>query len=332
MKIAILGTGLNGKRRALAASAHELIGIYDPVSSKAKQLAEELHTSVFQSEDTLLASDAEIVIISTPHNKLQPLALKALRAGKHVLVDKPAAISVSQIEELEKEAHERKLAVKVGFNLRFHPAILKTRQYVVEGKLGPLMFMRVRYGHGGRPGMEKEWRMQPELSGGGELMDQGVHILDLIYWFFGPLSLQSAHLSTSFWKTSVEDNAVVTVSDKTTWATFHTSASEWKNTFSLELYGRSGKILVNGLGSSYGQESMTFYRMLPQMGPPEIEYFEFPSTSGTDESLAKDLANLIEHLEKGSVLLGDLSSAKYSLEQVRSAYRACNYMEMPCSA
>jgi len=105
------------------------------------------------------------------------------------------------------------VAVKVGFNHRFHPAILKAQELINQGSLGEMMFLRARYGHGAA-WYEKEWRSLPETGGGGELLDQGVHLLDLIYWFLGPLPLQSSMVTTSFWKMKVDDNAVLTLKDE----------------------------------------------------------------------------------------------------------------------
>ena len=330
MKIAIFGAGLIGRKRGLQLQGNSLVGLYDPDRERARALAAELNTEAFESEAALLErSGAEIVIVATTNSSLSAVAARAIEAGKHVLVEKPAGISVPEIERLAVLARERRVAVKVGFNHRFHPALLETRRLVDEGKLGPLMFMRVRYGHGGRLGYDTEWRSRPELSGGGELIDQGVHILDFVHWFFGPLPLQSSFVTTSFWNMQVDDNAVLTLSEKGTsprWATFHVSCSEWKNSFSLELYGRSGKVLVQGLGGSYGKETLTYYRMLPQMGPPEIEVREF---EGVDRSWGLDLQNLIDHLTAGAPLLGDLDSANYAVEIVRDAYRA-NGFRLPC--
>lgn len=329
MNVAILGCGLIGEKRGLQLEGHTLVGVFDPQTDRATALAQKLKTKAFQSEDALLQeSKADIVIIATTNNTLAPLAAKAARAGKHVLVEKPGAISLGQLVEVEKAAKEKKVAVKVGFNHRFHPALLKARELIDQGALGELMFLRGRYGHGGRLGYEKEWRAIPEIGGGGELMDQGVHMLDLIYWFAGPLPLQSSYVTTSFWKMSVDDNAVLTVADKKRWATFHVSCSEWKNTFSLEIYGHTGKILISGLGRSYGKETLTYYRMLPQMGPPEVETFEFDSE---DKSWDLDMKNLISHIEKGTPLWGDLKSARYALEQVTAAYKANGYNQLPCS-
>jgi predicted dehydrogenase len=331
MRIAVLGAGLIGKKRGLQLGEHRLVGLYDPDRERAERLAAELKTKAFDSEVSVLeSSGAEIAIVATTNSSLFSVAKRAISSGKHVLVEKPAGISVLEIDALQALAKERGVAVKVGFNHRFHPALLETRRLVDSGALGPLMFMRVRYGHGGRLGYESEWRAVPELSGGGELIDQGVHILDLAYWFFGPLPLHSAFVTTSYWRMQVDDNAVLTLAESgpsPRWVTFHVSCSEWKNTFALELYGRTGKVLIQGLGGSYGRESLTYYRMLPEMGPPNIETREFEPD---DHSWGRDLQNLVDHLSTGAPLLGDLSSARYALGIVRDAYRT-NGFQVPSS-
>jgi predicted dehydrogenase len=329
MKIGFFGCGYIGLKRAKQIGDHQLVGVFDTDQSRAQKMAEEFKTKAFSSEEDLLKeSGADIIVIAATNNALAPLALKAIEAGKHVLVEKPGAITLSEIRRLKEAGQQNKVAVKVGFNHRFHPALLKARQLIDDGALGPLMFLRARYGHGARIGYEKEWRSDAKISGGGELIDQGVHILDLIYWFLGPLPLKASFVTTSFWDMKVDDNAVLTVADKTKWATFHVSCTEWKNTFSMEIYGRTGKILINGLGRSYGLETLIYYKMLPQMGPPEIETFEFKEA---DNSWALDLKSLTDHLEKGTPLLGDLESAEYALEQVSDAYKQNGYTNLPCS-
>ncbi len=329
MKIGILGAGLIGKKRGLQILGHELVGVFDPNQERSQSLAAELKTKSFESGETLITEGgADLFIVATTNNQLAPTALKCLQNKKHVLVEKPAGISLNELQELKKAAVENNVLAKVGFNHRFHPSLLKTRELIDRGALGDLMFLRARYGHGGRVGYEKEWRSIPELAGGGELLDQGVHILDLIYWFMGPLQLQSSFVTTSFWDMKVDDNAVLTLADKNRWATFHVSSSEWKNTFSLELYGKTGKVLISGLGGSYGPETLTYYKMSPEMGPPTMETFEFHPP---DESWALDMQNLLDHLEFQTPLWGDIDSAIYALEQVRSAYRQNGFKNLPCS-
>ena len=99
-------------------------------------------------------------------------------AGKHVLIEKPGAVSTSQITELLQLAEGSKSCVRVGYNHRYHPAMQKAHELIAAGAIGPLMFIRGRYGHGGRVGYERNGAPNREISGGGELIDQGVHLID----------------------------------------------------------------------------------------------------------------------------------------------------------
>ena len=125
-----------------------------------------------------------------------------------------------------------------------------------------------RYGHGGGPGYDREWRADPEIAGGGELLDQGVHLIDLARWFCGDFTEVAGHVAT-YYECPVEDNGFAllkTADGRVAW--LHASCTEWKNLFSFEIFGRVGKLQIDGLGGSYGAERLTFYRMLPEMGPP----------------------------------------------------------------
>ena len=142
------------------------------------------------------------------------------------------------------------------------------------------MHVRARYGHGGRVGYDREWRAEPARSGGGELIDQGMHLLDLTHWLAGPLPLHSALLRTQFWDTPVEDNAALLLGvtdDRTApWAMLHVSWTEWKNIFSLEVYCRTAKLQVDGLVRSYGPQVLRIYSMKPELGPPDLEETRYP--------------------------------------------------------
>jgi predicted dehydrogenase len=246
-----------------------------------------------------------------------------------VLGEKPAALTTGQSDEVARAALRAERLVKVGFNHRFHPAIARAVAEVSSGRHGELMFLRARYGHGGRVGYESEWRARPELSGGGELIDQGMHLLDLSHWIFGDLPLHSALVRTNFWDMPVDDNAVLTLGDagdpRNPWATFHVSCSEWKNEFSLELYARRGKLAVTGLAGSYGAQTLRIYRMRPEMGPPDLEEIAYPVE---DVSWRLEWAHLRDAIARGAgseALLGNLASARYALERVGDAYRLEGY-------
>jgi predicted dehydrogenase len=186
-----------------------------------------------------------------------------------------------------------------------------------------MMFLRARYGHGGRKGYDREWRANPALSGGGELIDQGVHLIDLAGWFLGEFSKVEGHAATLFWDMKVDDNAFLslrTPAGQTAW--LHASCSEWKNMFSLELYGRDAKLSLEGLGGSYGPEKLTYYKMLPQMGPPETTVFEFP---GADDSWAVETRAFVEDIRLGREPAPGLSEGIRTLEIVEAIYRQSGY-------
>jgi predicted dehydrogenase len=211
------------------------------------------------------------------------------------------------------------VTVKVGFNHRFHPALRKAREIVDSGALGPLMYVRGRYGHGGRLGYEREWRADPAIAGGGEMLDQGIHLIDLARWFLGDFTEVSGLTATFFWQMPVEDNGFAllrTAGGQVAW--LHASCSEWKNMFSFEIYGRDGKLQVDGLGGSYGVERLAYYRMLPQMGPPETTIWEYP---GEDTSWRDEFVHLQTCISERQTPLGTLEDAYAALAVVESLYR-----------
>lgn len=260
----------------------------------------------------------DAIIVSTLNSCLAPIARQAIAAGKHVLVEKPAAIAVAEILDLEALAFEKRVCVRVGYNHRYHPALLKARELVEAGALGPLMFIRARYGHGGRVGYDREWRADPSLSGGGELIDQGVHLIDLAGWFLGDFARVEGHVATSYWAMPVDDNAFLslrTASGQTAW--LHASCSEWKNLFSFEIYGRTGKLHIEGLGGSYGVERLSFYKMLPEMGPPETTIWEYPRG---DDSWRLEMEAFQEDIRLERTPVPGLKEARAALEVVEKIY------------
>jgi predicted dehydrogenase len=286
--LGIVGCGLIGRKRAEAARVCgvRVALVSDLDETRAKNLSDITGATAVTSWQAVIDSDVDLVNVAVTHDMLAPIALAAVEAGKHVLIEKPAGRTAAELEPLIAAGRRRQKCIKVGFNHRFHPAILKAKEIVDSGAIGPLMFIRGRYGHGGRIGYETEWRCVKEKSGGGELVDQGSHLIDLSRWFLGDLKLCYAAMPTYFWDVEVDDNcflALQTAGGNMAW--LHASWSEWKNMFSLEIYARTGKLTIDGLGGSYGTERLTYHKMLPQLGPPETAMWEypFPDTSWTTE-------------------------------------------------
>lgn len=320
MRIAIVGCGLIGAKRAAAANLHYIAVVCDRDGGRAEALASKTGARAVTDWREAVKADVDVVIVATTHDQLAGVSLGAVEAGKHVLVEKPAGRHVDELRPIAEAAKKRARLVKVGFNHRFHPAFQKARELVDQGALGPLMFIRGRYGHGGRPGMENEWRCKPELSGGGETIDQGSHLIDLSRWFLGSLSLAYSAAPTLFWKIPVDDNCFMALrgaAGEMAW--LHAGWTEWKNIFSFEMSGRDGKVQIDGLGGSYGVERLTYYRMLPEMGPPETTTWEYPFP---DKSWTLEFADFAEAIATGRRPCGDIDDAIANLEIVKQIYEA----------
>jgi predicted dehydrogenase len=299
---------------------HHLVAAADVVAECADRLVRLSGRSAFIGDwDAVVGRpDVEIVIVATTHNYLAPITHRAIEAGKHVLVEKPGGCSARELDTLIDAARAKKCCVEVGFNHRFHPAVQKARQLFETGALGPLMFIRGRYGHGANVGYDQEWRSRPELAGGGELIDQGVHLIDLSRWFLGEFSEISGYTPAYFWDRPVEDNAFLllrTATQRAAW--LHASCTEWKNLFSVEIYGRDGKLQIDGLGGSYGVERLAFYKMLPEMGPPETTIWEYP---GEDKSWRLEFDLFVRAIKEGGQAPVSLEDAKATLEIVDRVY------------
>jgi predicted dehydrogenase len=265
----------------------------------------------------------EVVIVSTLHDSLAEITHVAVEAGKHVLVEKPAARTASEIDPVIAAAAKHGVRVRVGFNHRYHRSIRKAKEIIDSGALGELMFVRARYGHGARIGYDKEWRSRPELSGGGELIDQGPHLIDLSRWFLGEFSEVQGFAHTYYWNMPVDDNGFMLLKTaKKQVAFLHASCTEWKNLFSMEIYGKLGKLDLSGLGGSYGVEKLTWYKMLPEMGPPETTSWEYPMG---DDSWSVEVAEFFEDIRLGREPAAGLADAQEALRIVELIYRESGY-------
>ena len=325
INVAIIGCGLIGQKRAKALASARLVACADKQLAASERLAKSIEgcRATTDYRQAIDQPDVSMVVVATPHNSLAEITSYAIKAGKNILVEKPAARQVDELRPLLRLATEKGVLVRVGFNHRYHRAFRKAQQIIDEGALGPLMFLRARYGHGGRVGYDTEWRSQPELSGGGELIDQGVHIIDLARWFLGDFSEVSGFAKTYYWNMPVDDNAFLLLKTEQKQVAFlHASCMEWKNTFSFEIYGRDGKLHIEGLGGSYGVERLSWYKMLPEMGPPETTIWEYPMA---DNSWEVEMSEFLEDIRLNRAPAAGLSDAVAALEIVDKIYKESGY-------
>ena len=319
-RVGLIGCGLIGQKRLQHLTPGSVTVACDLNLERARKLAaQSRHCLATDSvEQTVTSPDVDAVMIATLNSGLAPIAMQAVLAGKHVLVEKPGGVTVVELEKLQALATQRGVLVRTGYNHRYHPACQKAVEIFRSGALGPVMFVRGRYGQGGRLGYEKEWRADPKQSGGGELIDQGVHLIDLAGIFLGEFTSVEGHVATYFWNMPVDDNAFLSLRNATgNTAWLHVSCTEWKNQFSLEIYGRDGKLHWEGLGGSYGMERLSYYKMLPQMGPPETTIWEFPHG---DESWKLEMADFSEDIRLQRLPAPGLKEAIAVLRVVERLY------------
>jgi predicted dehydrogenase len=322
MKYAIIGCGLIGKKRLAGLPAGSKLAVAcDTDLPRAGELVKlaQAGRAVADFKQAVADPQVDAVIVATVNSALAGVAASAIRAGKHVLIEKPAGISVKQIDGLISLAEKHRVCVRVGFNHRYHPAFIRAREIFTSGVMGELMFIRARYGHGGRVGYDKEWRADPKLSGGGELIDQGIHLIDLAGWFLGSFTKVEGQATTYFWNMPVDDNAFLdlrTAKGQTAW--LHVSCTEWKNLFSFEIYGRHTKLHIEGLGGSYGVEKLYHYQMKPEMGPPDTKLYEFP---GPDESWRMEIMEFEKDVQLKRTPDAGLAEARAALQIVEEIYK-----------
>ncbi len=240
MNFALIGAGRMGKRWA------SVLTNYAGVN---------LHSIVTRNFEAVLNDKTiDAVVVATPHKYLASITRVALQSGKHVLCEKPGAIKSEEIKKNSALARKKGLTYMIGYNHRFHDAFIKARHWYEKGYIGKLIFIRARYGFGGRVGYEKEWRLQKAISGGGHLIDQGVHMIDLARSFIGDIAKVQGLTSDMFWKRGVEDNAFVLIKGKSgATASIHVSLTQWKPLHNFELYGTKGYLSIEGLGRKYGE-------------------------------------------------------------------------------
>lgn len=255
-KIGLIGAGRMGGRWAKiisGSSIAELSLVVDPNKEVGKKIARE-NSAIYLREFPKKIAYIDAFFIATPHAYLYKNALRALQLDKPVFIEKPGARNVTEIKKLIALAKRKHQLLMVGFNYRYFDVIKRAKKIVDDRILGEILSMRLRHGHQGRVGYEKEWRMDKKISGGGVLMDQGVHLIDLISWFMpGKIKTNFAVSQNLFWKSNVEEQAFVLLkNNRKQIASINVGITEWKPIFSMEIIGKNGYILVEGLGRKYG--------------------------------------------------------------------------------
>lgn len=260
-KVGIIGFGKMGRIRAelLQESGRaRVVAVADPGAEKpAPEGAEWL-----SPKGVLTDSRVEAVFICSPNVFNKPYTIAALEAGKHVFCEKPPAFTAAEVDEIrEAEAASGKVLM-YGFNHRHHESIAKIKEMVDSRAYGKVLWMRGRYGKSVDQSFYDDWRSSRDLAGGGILLDQGIHMLDLFLYMVGDFDDVQAYVSNLYWELDIEDNVFAMMRNSKTGvvASLHSTMTQWRHLFSLEIFCERGYYVLNGLktsSESYGEEILS---------------------------------------------------------------------------
>ena len=252
IKFGIAGYGKMGKIRekSINSSNHAtLVSVFDRNFDEYKNNENIIYCNSF---DELLSSDIDAVFVSTYASIASDYVIRALSAGKNVFCEKPPALNFEEmLAVIEAEKKSRKI-LKYGFNHRYHYSVIEAKKIIDSGVLGNFLWLRGIYGKAGSIDFNENWRNYKKYSGGGILIDQGIHMIDLFRYLTGEeYECLSSYLTTSYWDIECEDNAFLTLKSRTNIiATMHSSATQWKHKFLLEAAFENGYINLDGILSS----------------------------------------------------------------------------------
>lgn len=270
MRVGIVGFGKMGQIRAKVIEEDgrgKIVQVFDV----NPDLVGDRYPLANSPEDIIANHDIDAVFICTPNHLNRSLTILGLDAGKHVFCEKPPAFTASEVEEIrEAEARAGDKKLMYGFNHRHHGSIQLMKKLVDQGEYGNILWMRGRYGKNVDDGFYGEWRASKELAGGGIMLDQGIHMLDLFLYLAGEFDDVHAFVSNLYWKLPIEDNVFAMFRNNTTGvvASLHSTMTQWRHLFSLEVFLERGYMVLNGLKTSsgaYGDEvlSIAKNRALP---------------------------------------------------------------------
>lgn len=329
LRAGIVGYGYMGQIRRRNILDHpdlELAGVCDP--ARAKELAT-LGVPVHERWQDLVESDLDVVFVCPPNYLIPEIASHALRRGRHVFCEKPPGRSIDDIRRIRAaEAENPSLALLFGFNHRHHPGITDAKALIDSGSLGDILTLRGVYGKGGGYDYHTSWRNDPAIGGGGILLDQGIHMLDLLRFFVGDFEEVMGMRGVTCFDVPVEDNAMVIMRTAAgQLAQLHSSATSWKHTFRLEIGCSKGYVTITGLLSktgSYGRETLLVGR---RPAPTERAAVGNPREETTyydvDPSWDLEVAHFVECIREGKpVEQGNSIDALKVMEIVDQVYQS----------
>ncbi len=262
LKVGIAGYGIVGNRRRYFIDQHpslRTIAVCDQKFDQPGAMPDGVH--YYSNYKQLLKEPLDVLFVSLPNYLAAEVTIAGLKRGLHVFCEKPPGRDVGDIKEvIGVEKHKPGILLKYGFNHRYHDSVREALRIIKSGELGEIINVRGVYGKSKIIPFTGQWRAERKYAGGGILLDQGIHMVDLMRLFCGEFVEVKSYISNSYWKHDVEDNAYALLKDtQNRIAILHSSATQWQHRFSLEIALREGYLELQGILSgskSYGEEKL----------------------------------------------------------------------------
>ena len=334
LKIGICGFGKMGRIRADALARHperaRVVKVFDidPALTEGRAASASI-------DEMVLDPGIDALFVCLPNFLNKPTTIAALRAGKHVFCEKPPAFNGAEMREIRAVEAVAGRVLMYGFNHRQHAAVVTMHDLIREGSYGRVLWMRGRYGKSVDAGYLTGWRAAPELAGGGILLDQGIHMLDLMLHIGAqPFDEVHALVSNLYWKTpGIEDNVFAIMRNRASGlcASLHSTMTQWRHLFSLEVFLERGYMVVNGLKTSsgtYGDEVLTIAKnrsTAPAATWDDEERLHFK----VDVSWEREVVQFLDSVLQGAPVTGGTSAQALEVMELIDRIYAAERHEAP---
>ena len=336
IRVGIAGFGKIGQRRKDVMDAHDdyqVVAVCDITHDKEE---DRLHdgTLSFRTYEKVLEQDLDALFVCMPNDIASEVTIAGLERGLHVFCEKPPGRNVADIEAVRAvESKNPALKLKYGFNHRYHDSVIQALEIIESGRFGKLVNMRGVYGksafipwprptsYGSPEDEARHWRTSRRIAGGGILLDQGIHMIDLMLAFSGgPFDDVKSFVSNDFWGHDVEDNAFALMRNSNgVVASIHSTATQWRHKFTLEVFLENGALLLTGILSgskSYGDEKLTIIERVDEAnGMPHetVQSFIF------DRSWEHEMNEFAECVLQDKPV--EIGTSLHALQSMQTVYR-----------
>lgn len=324
IRTGIIGFGKMGRIRATAIRAHPDCDI-----AAIHEINQDIDTQgvpIADSAEAIIEDpNIDAIFICTPNYLNKPLTIKGLQAGKHVFCEKPPAFNATEMIEVRQAEEATDLKLMYGFNHRHHESIIRMREIIQSGEFGDILWIRGRYGKSVDETFFNDWRSKRKLAGGGILLDQGIHMLDLFLYLHGPFNEVKSFVSNLYWKTDIEDNVFAIFRDSRTGvaAQLHSTMTQWRHLFSLEIFLAQGHIVLNGLKTSsgtYGDEQLSISKNRSS-APAAVWENEERIVYHTDRSWDSEIAHFFGAIKQNKPIeIGNSTDALELMQMIDKIY------------